>query len=135
VILGLAAASPGLAADKDWAIYGGTSQDNHYSTLTQITKANVVGLTQAWRFDMSAAGDPQTHPLAINGVIYAYTPDLKVVALDGAPGKLVWTFESGVEAGAPQRGLTWFEDKDGVGRCWTAYIKHHLLPNIVNNSY
>jgi len=113
LIFGLAATLPALAADKDWSIYGGTSQGNRYSTLTQINKTNVAGLTQAWRFDMTAAGDPQTHPLAIDGVIYAYTPDLKVIALDGASGKLVWTFDSGVEARGPQRGLTWFEDGNG----------------------
>ena len=88
MIFGLAMTLPAMAADKDWAIYGGTSQGNRYSTLTQINKANVAGLSQAWRFDMAAAGDPQTHPLAIDGVIYAYTPDLKVIALDGASGKL-----------------------------------------------
>src|SRR6201995_4449147 len=109
----LAATLPAMAADKDWAIYGGTSQGNRYSTLTQINKANVAGLTQAWRFDMAAAGDPQTHPLAIDGMIYAYTPDLKVIALDGASGKLVWTFDSGVEARGAQRGLTWLEDRSG----------------------
>ena len=113
LIAPLATTSPAMAADKDWAIYGGSSQGNRYSTLTQINKANVAGLTQAWRFDMAAAGDPQTHPLAIDGVIYAYTPDLKVIALDGASGKLLWTFDSGVEARGAQRGLTWFEDRNG----------------------
>ena len=108
LIFGLAATLPALAADKDWAIYGGTSEGNRYSTLTQITKANVAGLTQAWRFDMAEAGDPQTHPLAIDGVVYAYTPDLKVIALDGATGKLVWQFDSGVKARGAQRGLTWW---------------------------
>ena len=48
--------------------------------------------TQAWRFDMAEQGDPQTHPLAIGGVIYAYTPDLDTIALDGASGKLNGAF-------------------------------------------
>ena len=113
LIFGLLTTLPAIAADKDWAIYGGTSQGNRYSTLTQINKANVAGLSPAWRFDMAAAGDPQTHPLAIDGVVYAYTPDLKVIALDGASGKPVWQFDSGVEARGAQRGLTWF---DGQGR-------------------
>jgi quinoprotein glucose dehydrogenase len=113
LICGLMAALPALAADKDWSIYGGTSQGNRYSTLTQITKTNVGSLAQAWHFDMAAAGDPQTHPLAVDGVIYAYTPDLKVIALDGATGKLIWTFASGVEARGAQRGMTWYQDKNG----------------------
>src|SRR3569833_2742880 len=113
LICGLMAALPALAADKDWSIYGGTSQGNRYSTLLQITKTNVGSLAQAWHFDMAAAGDPQTHPLAVDGVLYAYTPDLKVIALDGATGKLIWTFASGVEARGAQRGRTWYQDKNG----------------------
>ena len=85
-----------LAAGSDWAIYGGTSDGNRHSSLTQITKANVGKLAQAWSFPMEASGDAQTHPLAIDGVIYAYTPSLKVVALDGASGKQIWQFDSGV---------------------------------------
>ena len=54
---------------------------------------------QAWRFDMAEAGDPQTHPLAIGGVVYAYTPTLDTIALDGATGKLLWRFHSGREGG------------------------------------
>src|SRR3569833_4346326 len=124
LICGLMAALPALAADKDWSIYGGTSLGNRYSTLTQITKTNVGSLAQAWHFAMAAAGDPQTHPLAGDGVIYAYTPDLKVIALDGAPGKLIWTFDSGVEARGPQRGLTWFED--GHGKRLFASVMNYL---------
>ncbi|HWU55322.1 MAG TPA: PQQ-binding-like beta-propeller repeat protein, partial [Rhizomicrobium sp.] len=67
--------------------------------------ANVGTLQQAWRFDMAEPGDPQTHPLAIGGVVYAYTPSLDTIAMDGASGKLLWRFSSGVKAGGPQRGL------------------------------
>ena len=34
-----AAATCALAAGSDWAIYGGTSDGNRHSSLTQITKA------------------------------------------------------------------------------------------------
>lgn len=106
----LAAPLPGFSAGSDWAVYGGSPEGNRYSTLTQITPDNVGQLRQAWRFDMTAAGDPQTHPLAIAGTVYAYTPDLKVIALDGATGALKWTFDSGVAARGAQRGLTWWSD-------------------------
>jgi quinoprotein glucose dehydrogenase len=91
-------------AAKDWALYGGEG-GRRFSALTQITRANVTGLQQAWRFDMAEAGDPQTHPLAVDDVVYAYTPSLDTIALDGATGKLLWRFHSGVKAGGPQRGL------------------------------
>ena len=95
------------AAGEDWPLYGGEG-GRRFSSLTQITPANVANLLQAWRFDMAEPGDPQTHPLAIDGVVYAYTPSLETIALDGASGKLLWRFQSGVKAGGPQRGLTYW---------------------------
>src|SRR6185312_16691159 len=92
------------AAGQDWALYGGEG-GRRFSDLAQITRANVAELQQAWRFDMAEAGDPQTHPLAIGGVVYAYTPNLDTIALDGATGMLKWRFHAGVKAGGPQRGL------------------------------
>jgi quinoprotein glucose dehydrogenase len=103
-------AAPALGAGRDWAIYGGTPEGNRYSSLTKITKANVTGLKRAWTFTMEAGGDPQTHPLAIGGVVYAYTPDLQMIALDGATGKRLWQFDAGVAARGAQRGLTWWSD-------------------------
>ena len=123
-LLGLMLPLPALAAGADWAIYGGASDGTRFSTLSQITKANVGTLAQAWRFDMAEAGDPQTHPLAIAGVIYAYTPDLKVIALDGASGKLLWKFDSGVPARGAQRGLTWWSD--GHDRRLFASVMNYL---------
>src|SRR5689334_23318804 len=97
---------------NDWALYGGEG-GRRFSTLDQITRANVGKLQQAWRFDMAEAGDPQTHPLAIDGVVYGYTPSLDTIALDGASGKLLWRFNSGVKAGGPQRGLAmWTRGKE-----------------------
>jgi quinoprotein glucose dehydrogenase len=103
-------AVPALGAGQDWAIYGGTPEGNRYSSLTNITKANVGALKRAWTFSMEVGGDPQTHPLAIGGVVYAYTPALAVIALDGATGKRLWQFDSGVAARGAQRGLTWWSD-------------------------
>src|SRR5262249_1783968 len=106
----LAVFTPSAAhgAGADWSIYGGGPEGNRYSTLTQIDKTNVARLQPAWTFRMDAAGDPQTHPLAIDGIVYAYTPTLQVIALDGANGKLLWQFDSGVDGRGAQRGMTWW---------------------------
>ncbi|MDB5735278.1 MAG: Glucose dehydrogenase, PQQ-dependent [Alphaproteobacteria bacterium] len=117
-------AAPAFGAGSDWAIYGGTSDGNRYSSLTGITKANVGGLRRAWTFGMDAGGDPQTHPLAIGGVVYAYTPALQVIALDGATGKRLWQFDSGVAARGAQRGLTWWTD--GQNRRLFASVMNYL---------
>jgi quinoprotein glucose dehydrogenase len=78
-------ATPAFAAPGDWPVYGGEN-GTRYSQLTQITKGNVQQLQQAWSFPMAVTGDPQTHPLAIDGIVYAYTPSLQVIALDGVSG-------------------------------------------------
>src|SRR6185369_9195358 len=102
LFLGLAKCA--AAATSDWALYGGEG-GRRFSPLTQVNRGNVSKLEQAWRFDMADPGDPQTHPLAVDGVVYAYTPSLDTIALDGGSGKLLWRFHSGVKAGGPQRGL------------------------------
>jgi quinoprotein glucose dehydrogenase len=108
----LAAAMPAFGQGKDWALYGGEG-GRRFSSLAQITRANVGRLEQAWRFDMAEIGDPQTHPLAVDGIVYAYTPSLDTIALDGATGTLKWRFHSGGKAGGPQRGLAlWRKGKE-----------------------
>jgi quinoprotein glucose dehydrogenase len=109
-LTGSALATPAFAAGADWSQYGGTPEGNRTSTLAQITKDNVKDLGQAWTHVMAEPGDPQTHPLAIDGVVYAYTPSLKTIALDGATGKLLWSFDPGIKAQGAQRGLTWWSD-------------------------
>src|SRR5258706_15051081 len=61
------------AAGQDWPLYGGEG-GRRFSDLSQITRANVASLEQAWRFDMAETGDPQNHPFAIRGVGYGHTP-------------------------------------------------------------
>jgi quinoprotein glucose dehydrogenase len=78
----------------DWPVYGGASDNIHYSTLKQINTNNVTQLRQVWSFDTEEKGGLETSPLVIDGVLYAYTPSQKVIALDAATGKLLWKFTS-----------------------------------------
>lgn len=96
-------ASPGA----DWATYGGDSNGDRYSPLTQIDAANVAGLKPAWRID-GPPGGLQTNPLVIRGVLYGYTATQQVFAADAATGRILWTFDSGVVGTQPARGLTWW---------------------------
>lgn len=79
-------AAPALAKPGDWTTVGGDSTQSKYSPLTQITPANVASLKPAWTF---GAGGGQDTPLAVDGVLY-YTSGMKVFALDGDTGKVVW---------------------------------------------
>src|SRR5690606_28856299 len=79
------------SAGRDWSVYLGDKAGSHYSTLTQITPANVGQLEVAWTFhagDMrEGATQIQCNPLIIDGVLYGTTPQTKVFALDAATGR------------------------------------------------
>ena len=110
-------------AVTDWPQYGGPTGDR-YSPLTQINTGNVAGLQEVWRFE-TGEGGLQTNPLIVGRMLYAYTADQKIVALDAATGRQVWMFDSGVVGTQPARGLSiWRQDDEarllaGVGdRLW-----------------
>jgi quinoprotein glucose dehydrogenase len=95
---------------RDWPIYGGTSDNNHYSALKQINRNNVRKLRVAWSFDTGEEGGLQTSPIEVNGVLYGITPTQKVFALDATSGKLLWKFDSGIKGTQPDRGLAYWSD-------------------------
>src|SRR5437764_8957162 len=101
------------AAEKnvDWPVYGGSPENNHYSSLVQINRANVKQLAVAWSFDTDEEGGLQTSPIIVNGVLYGITPTQKVFALDAATGKLKWEFDSGIKGTQPDRGLSYWTDR------------------------
>ena len=110
---GNSAKSQGKEADRDWPIYGGSSDNNHYSPLSEINRKNVSQLQVAWSFDTEETGGLQTSPLEVDGVLYGITPTQKIFALDAATGKLLWKFDSGIKGTQPDRGLAyWREGKD-----------------------
>src|ERR1700723_1310549 len=78
----------------DWPAYNGGLDGDHYSKLTQISRANVHRLRVAWTFDTGEKGQIQTNPLIVGRTLYAYTPTQKIVALDAATGALKWKFDS-----------------------------------------
>ncbi|MEO6909630.1 MAG: c-type cytochrome, partial [Edaphobacter sp.] len=108
----------------DWPVYGGGVGGDRYSTLTQINRNNVHQLKMAWRVDAGKSGELQTNPLIEGRVLYAYTSQLKVLALDGATGKILWTFDSGVVGSQPSRGLSWWTD--GKNSRLFAYIMNFI---------
>jgi quinoprotein glucose dehydrogenase len=89
-----------------------------YSPLTQITRENVGRLKVAWSYDAHDAfkdSEMQSNPIVVDGVLYATTPKLRVVALDALTGREIWTFDPSGGA-APQRryrhrGVTVYQDR------------------------
>src|SRR5262245_43657228 len=83
-------------AHTDWPVYGGGPENIRYSKLDQINRNNVDRLQVSWTYDTGDAtpgSEMQCNPLIIDGVLYATTPKLRVIALDGASGRLLWSFD------------------------------------------
>ena len=111
-------AQEGDSARRDWPAYGGDAEGTRYSPLTQINRSNVGQLKMAWQFDPSEGpltGRFQAQPIVVDGILFTVTPGGSVAALDGATGKLKWSWKSG--ARTPGRGLTY----------WTDGREHRLL--------
>ncbi|MFN8058004.1 MAG: pyrroloquinoline quinone-dependent dehydrogenase [Vicinamibacterales bacterium] len=101
-----------LAADVDWPLNGGVG-NSHYSPLTQVTRDNVRQLRVAWTFDSHDAfkdSEMQSNPVVVDGVLYATTPSLRVVAVNAETGAEIWTFDpvggTGPRPRARHRGVT-----------------------------
>ncbi len=91
---------------KDTFLYGGGAEGLRYSSLKQINRKNVQQLEMAWTYDTAdGTGATQTQPIVVQGVLYGVTPKHKVIALDGATGKLLWRFDSGLVGRGANRGL------------------------------
>jgi len=94
--LAILTASAHAQQRADWPVYGGGDDHTHYSTLDQISPANVNRLTVAWTYDTHdafAGSEMQTNPIIIDGVLYGTSPKLRVFALDAATGKELWSFD------------------------------------------
>src|SRR6266571_3087066 len=114
---GGAHALPQSGAGKDWPIYLGDPENTHYSSLTQINRKNVKDLKVAWTFETGDAfprSEMQCNPLVVNGVLYATTPKVNVIALNAASGKLLWRFDPNqgrkVLGTMRNRGITYWSD-------------------------
>ncbi len=91
-----------LAAAQEWPSYGGDPGQTHYSELARINRNNVRNLKRAWEWKTGEAPLPEfkttpgmfeATPLMTGGVLYLSTPYNRVVALDAATGREVWSYD------------------------------------------
>ena len=88
----------------NWLTYYGAYDGQRFSTLDQITRANVASLRPAWVFQASPLGltpSPATYsleaaPIVVDGVMYLSGYEGYVWALDAATGELLWQYQHSV---------------------------------------
>src|SRR5579862_896974 len=115
-----------------WTQYLGGSDSAQYSSLKQITKANVKQLELVWSYS-TGNGTFIFDPIVVDGIMYvlkAGTPPpnaapaapggkgpqagTAIAALDAATGKELWVHPN--MGGVGQRGVNYWENKDRSDR-------------------
>ena len=81
-------------------------------------------LKQAWIYDSGETGGLQTQPIVVDGVLYGVTPRHKTFALRAATGEHLWTFDSGIKAQGPNRGVMYWTDGAGDRRVYAAVTRY-----------
>ena len=92
----MSAVLPAADRYRGWTVYNGSPDGIHYSALDQINRHNVAQLQVAWIYDTGDAfpeSEMECNPIVVDGVLYATTPKLRLIALDAATGKLRWSFD------------------------------------------
>ena len=128
---GAVSSSPGidnvtLANEVDgtnWAAYGRSFSEQHYSPLREVNSGNVSRLGLAWSLDLSDSNFATTAPIEVDGVIYFSPGVSEVRAVDVKSGKELWRYDPEVYKVAEQkmrtawgtRGLGFWKGKVYVG--------------------
>jgi quinoprotein glucose dehydrogenase len=110
----------------EWPYWGGDAANSRYSTLADISPANVNQLERAWEWNTgempnaqygSRPGAFEATPIMIDNVVYISTPYHRVVALDAETGKQLWAFDPEAWKGAEDsigfkhRGIAFWRDR------------------------
>lgn len=92
----LSACLSSAADHRTWSAATGGPDGQRYSALTQMNRENVRNLELAWKFDTGdefPGSEMQCNPIIVDGVLYATTPKLRVIALEAATGRRRWVFD------------------------------------------
>ena len=84
-------------AGADWATNGGDYGQTRYSSLKQVTTANVRGLRLKWHVHLNGSGVGSKYkgegtPLVYGGIMYTVTGAGDVFALDATTGTILWQY-------------------------------------------
>jgi alcohol dehydrogenase (cytochrome c) len=96
----------------EWLSYSGSLSGWRYSSLSEITTANVSQLRLLWSYQSTTSERKiQSTPLVVSDTIFVTEPPATVVALDARTGEMIWKYERPIpvdlpiEFGKTNRGL------------------------------
>jgi alcohol dehydrogenase (cytochrome c) len=87
-----------VTSQKDWPNYNGDPGGNRYTTLAEITPANVARMTAKWTFTLPNTGRLQLTPVVVGGIMYVSAPN-ECYALDAGTGRQIWHYRRARTAG------------------------------------
>jgi alcohol dehydrogenase (cytochrome c) len=83
---------------ENWTSYNGDYTGRRYSSLNQITVANVHELHAAWVFHPGNSQMLEATPVVVHGVMYVTSAN-DAFALDGRTGRVLWHYQRPVSSG------------------------------------
>lgn len=92
-----AQAQPAVNEDVEWKNYGLTTDEQRFSSLTQINRSTVADLGLSWSFDMYTRRGVEATPLMIDRTLYVTGSWSMVYALDAVTGALKWFYDPQVD--------------------------------------
>ena len=99
---------------RHWTRSSGGSTSNRFSSLSQITPDNVGQLELAWTYHSAdGEGNIQANPVAVGRRLFLPTVGHRIVALDAATGKEIWSYRppktgNGLQDLPARRGLIYW---------------------------
>jgi len=83
---------------ENWTSYNGDYTGQRYSSLREITKANVLQLRAAWVFHPGNSQRLEATPVVVRGVMYLTSAN-DVFALDARTGRTLWHYSRPISSG------------------------------------
>src|ERR1700759_4370652 len=121
LLTSLLATSALATGPGDWPVLGADNAGTKFSTLSQITPANVNQLKRAWTYD---TGDPaggfrgwEVTPIVVNNLMYFPTSGDTVTALNADTGAVVWKVDLktlGIKTSAAKYGVSYWPGEGKV---------------------
>jgi alcohol dehydrogenase (cytochrome c) len=114
-----------VTSETGWPSYNGDPGGNRFTTLSQITRANVSRLAPKWVFTLPNTAHLEVTPVVVDGVMYVTSAN-ECYALDAGTGRQIWHFRrpktlgmagdaaSGINRGAAVAGSRVFMETDAA---------------------